>query len=65
MKHAHPCLRKVHVKFNDCAQNLKCEELNLISSFNTSSCHMQNLVWSLQCLVVMLKKSIKCSINGP
>lgn len=58
MKHADPCLRTVYVKFNDYAQNLECEEANLILSFNTSSCHLQNLVWSLQCLVSMLTKQI-------
>jgi len=58
MKRADPCLRKVHVKFNDYAQNPECEEVNLILSVNNSSCHMQTLVWSLQCLVLMLKKHI-------
>lgn len=52
-KHADPCLRKVYVKFNDYAQNLESEEVNLMLSLSTPSCHMQNLVWSLQCPVVM------------
>jgi hypothetical protein len=34
------------VKSNDWAQNLECEEVHLILSFNTSSCHMQNFAVS-------------------